>query len=328
MFYINNKPTKTKMFAMSSRRNKKYDILAVGELLIDFISTDFADNLDEVHNFKRLQGGSPANMCMNMARLGNRSKLLASLGNDDMGHYLLKYVQSLGVDCHNVRSIDIPTTLILVTRSRNVSNFEAYRGADCEIIDEQFPASLFDEIALFHTTCFALSKEPAQSSIMRAARLAVQKGCQLSIDANYARKIWRDQQQAQQIVSEYCGLGALVKVSEVDWERLYDSKLADPEKAATHFLELGASEACITMGSEGCYVANQEGGLFLPARKVEVKDTTGAGDAFWSGYLTAWLDNEPLINRAKAGRRMAELKLAHFGPLPQRVPREEVYADF
>lgn len=313
---------------MSARRNKKYDILAAGELLVDFISTGFAENLDKAQNFKRLQGGSPANMCMNMARLGNKAKLLASLGNDDMGRYLLNYVQSVGVDCRHVRPVDIPTTLILVTRSREVSNFEAYRGADCEIVDEQFPSGIFDSLAIFHTTCFALSREPAQSSIMRAARLAARSGCQLSIDANYARKIWRDQQQAQQMVAEYCSYGALIKVSEVDWERLYNSRLEEPEAAADHFLGLGASEACITLGSEGCFVARAEDRLFLPARKVEVKDTTGAGDAFWSGYLTAWLDGQTLSNRAKAGRRMAELKLEHFGPLPNRVPKEEVYTDF
>ena len=313
---------------MSGRRTKKYDILAVGELLIDFISTDFAENLDEAQNFKRLQGGSPANMCMNMARLGNRPVLVASLGDDDMGRYLLKFVQSLGVECRNVRSVDVPTTLILVTRSRNVSNFEAYRGADCEIIDQQFPPGIFDEVALFHTTCFALSREPAQGSIMRAAKQAAQKGCQLSIDANYAGKIWKDQRQARQIVAEYCNYGALVKVSEVDWERLYGSKLESPEKAADYLLGLGASEACITLGSEGCLVANEGERLFLPAREVEVRDTTGAGDAFWSGYLTAWLDGEPLANRAKAGRRMAELKLGHFGPLPNRIPKMKVYEDF
>ena len=313
---------------MAGRRDKKYDILAVGELLIDFISSDFADNLDEVQNFKRLLGGSPANMCMNMARLGNNAMLLASLGNDDMGRYLLNCVKSVGVDCENVRMADVPTTLILVTRSRTVSNFEAYRGADCEIIDKQFPAGLFGDIALFHTTCFALSKEPAQGAIMRAARAAVKKGCQLSIDANYAQKIWKSQHQAQTLVAEYCSYGALVKVSEVDWERLYGTKLEDPEEAADHFLRLGASDACITMGGEGCFVANADERIFLPSRKVEVKDTTGAGDAFWSGYLTAWLDGQTLANRAKAGRRMAELKLGHFGPLPNRVPKEEVYIDF
>ena len=313
---------------MANRRIRKYDILSVGELLIDFISVDFADNLDQVQNFKRLMGGSPANLCMNMARLGNNTGLVATLGKDDMGRYLFQYVQSLGVDCHQVRSIDVPTTLILVTRSRQVSNFEAYRGADCQIVDEQFPETVLADTALFHTTCFALSLEPAQSSILRAARLAVQHGAQLSIDANYAQKIWKDQDQAQQTVREFCAHGALVKVSEVDWERLYNNKLEDAERAAMHFLGMGVLAARITIGGDGCFVATNEEKHFLPARQVEVKDTTGAGDAFWSGYLTAWLDGEPLLNRAKAGRRMAELKLAHFGPLPEKVDRNVVYEDF
>jgi len=313
---------------MSQHSNKKYDILALGELLIDFISTDFAENLDEVVNFKRLQGGSPANMCMNMARLGKTSRLVASVGNDDMGLFLRKSVEATGVDCHHIRSVAQPTTLILVTRSQQVSNFEAYRSADQDIIDEQIPTGQLQDTAIFHTTCFGLSRNPAKQAIMRAAKLASQKGCQLSIDANYARKIWPDQAEAQQLVADYCGYGAMVKVSEVDWERLYNTKLEQPEQAAQHFLDMGAREVCITLGGDGCFVATAQEQHFLKARKVKVKDTTGAGDAFWSGYLTAFLDGHSLLNRAKAGRRMAELKLANFGPLPIKVNKELIYEDF
>ena len=82
------------------------------------------------------------------------------------------------------------------------------------------------------------------------------------------------------------------------------------------------------MGGDGCEVAsNTEGSHFLPTRPVEVKDTTGAGDAFWSGYLTARLDGHNIMDAAKAGRRMAELKLAHFGPLPTTIDRNRVYED-
>jgi fructokinase len=303
------------------------DILCAGELLVDFITAEFVQTLDEATLFKRIPGGSPANLSMNMARLGNKAMLAACVGNDDMGSVLRNYVARLGVDTTYVQQVDEPTTLILVTRSAAVSNFQSYRGADALLSIRQFPYSRFEEISVFHTTCFGLSKNPAQHVIMEAAEKAKRAGCQISVDANYAEKIWPDRREAQRIMAELCRLGAMVKISDVDWERLHEDKKPSPDAVADHFLKMGATEVCFTLGAEGCWVANNTERHFLPGRKVEVKDTTGAGDAFWSGYITARLDGKNLLDCAIAGRRMAELKLAHFGPLPDTVSREEIYVD-
>ncbi|MCB0545694.1 MAG: hypothetical protein KDC70_19360, partial [Saprospiraceae bacterium] len=244
-----------------------------------------------------------------------------------MGTILRNYVSRLGVDVSYVVQVDEPTTLILVTRSAAVSNFQPYRGADTMLSIRQFPFSRFEEISILHTTCFALSKNPAQHVIMEAAEKAKRAGCQLSVDANYAEKVWPERREAQRLLSELCRLGALVKVSDVDWTRLYEDESPKPDVVLDHFLKMGAAEVCFTLGAEGCWVANDRQRHFLPARPVEVKDTTGAGDAFWSGYLTARLDGKDLVDCAMAGRRMAEIKLGHFGPLPDRVERSEVYAD-
>ena len=312
-------------------RTKPIDILSVGELLVDLISTDFAETMDAVESFKRIVGGSPANLAMNMQRLGNNVRLVSTVGRDDFGNFLMNYVRNLGLSTKSMRQVATPTTLILVTRSKNVSNFEPYRGADALISQAQLSDKTLEQAAIFHTTCFALSRKPAQTNILRGAKRAVELGCRLSIDANYAEKIWQNRAEAQRVVAEYCAHGAFVKVSEVDWERLYGSKLTEPEAAARHFLALGAHDVCVTLGGDGCFVASKNEadgkGHFLPARPVEVRDTTGAGDAFWSGFLTARLDGHSILNAAKAARRMAELKLAHFGPLPPTVERALIYAD-
>ncbi|NJK83757.1 MAG: carbohydrate kinase [Saprospiraceae bacterium] len=312
---------------MTNRRKRAFDVLSVGELLIDMISTDFADNLEAVKQFTKIQGGSPANLCMNMARLGNHAKLVATVGNDDMGKFLKNNVLEVGVDGEHIFQADMPSTLILVTRSQWTSNFEAYRAADCQILPLQLPKSLLWDTSIFHTTCFALSKAPAQSTILQAAEKAAWCGCQLSIDLNYAQKIWQDRAAAQLIVAQYCQYGAIVKVSEVDWERLYELPFERPEQAGEYFLQLGATAVCVTMGGQGLMVMSSAETHFLPSRKVEVKDTTGAGDAFWSGFLTAWLDGHVLLNAAKAGRKMAEHKIGHFGTLPNRVDRAIIYED-
>jgi sugar/nucleoside kinase (ribokinase family) len=313
---------------MDHHSSKTIDILSAGELLIDFISEDFVDRLEDANHFKKLQGGSPANMVMNMARLGNRALLAATVGKDDMGRFLHESVAKTGVDCSRIGQANVPTTLILVTRSKEVSRFEAYRGADAQILPNQFPDEVLQKVRMLHTTCFGLSMEPAQTTILEAAKKAVQYGGQLSIDANYAQKIWPDRAHAQKVVRDYCSMGALVKMSEVDWERLYETPLGDPGKAAAKILDMGASEVCLTLGGEGCFVATESESHRLRARAVDVKDTTGAGDAFWSGYLTAWMDGHSLLNRAKAGRSMAEKKLEHFGPLPLKVQRADIYQDF
>lgn len=308
-------------------KKRPIQLLSVGELLIDLMSTDFADTFDEVENFKRVPGGSPANLCMNMARLGNATKLVASVGKDDLGNYLINYLNTSGFDSQLVKRADEPTTFILVTRSKHVSNFEPYRGADAQIEDAQMTDETLINTSIFHTTCFALSKEPAQGAILRGAARAVAQGCRLSIDANYAQKIWKDRAEAQNVVHQYISHKAFVKMSEVDFERLFEKKLTDPHEALDLLLSWGAAEVCLTLGGDGCWVASEAERHFLPSRPIEVKDTTGAGDAFWSGFLTARLDEYTLLDAAKAARRMAEIKITHFGALPSRLDKTLIYSD-
>ncbi|MEM9885156.1 MAG: carbohydrate kinase [Bacteroidota bacterium] len=310
-----------------SKRKKSYDVLCAGELLVDLMSIDFADDFRKVEHFKRVQGGSPANVAMNMAKLGNRVSLVAGVGQDDMGNFLIESLEKVGVTTQYIARTSNPTSLILVTRSKTVSHFEAYRAADYKLTAQQFPEELLRATRLFHTTCFALSKVPAQKSIVAAATQAHRYGAQLSIDLNYAPKIWANRKKAQSLVAAYCAQEAIVKLSEVDWSRLYKRPLSDAESAGQYFIDLGAKIVCITLGSEGVWAMSSKETHFLPSRPIEVKDTTGAGDAFWAGFLTAWLDENSLLNCAKAGRSMAELKIQHFGALNRSVERSVLYND-
>ncbi len=303
-------------------------VLAVGELLIDLISSSYASSFDDVTSFERIVGGSPANMASNLSRLGQHAALVASIGKDDMGDYLQKFVNNLSLDISGVHQVPYPTTLVLVTKSQQVSNFEAYRLADCQISKKQLPDDLLEAVKVFHTTCFALSKDPARTTILNAASKVAAAGGQLSIDANYAAKIWPDQAEAQEIVATYCSYGAMVKFSDVDWERLYGHPIDKPASAASFLHGLGAKTVCITLGEKGCFVSSEEGQHFVPSRPIEVVDTTGAGDAFWSGFLCAYIDGYNLYQCALAGRRMAEIKLQHFGPLPGKVDKRILYLDF
>ncbi|MBK6932812.1 MAG: sugar kinase [Saprospirales bacterium] len=302
------------------------DIFCAGELLVDFATAEFVRTPDEATLFRRIPGGSPANLSMNMARLGNSAMLAATVGNDDMGNVLKNYVARLGVDVSCVAQVDEPTTLFLEMRTSGSSSLQTYRTADYMMSIRQFPYSRFEDIAIFYTTCFALSKNPAQHVIMEAAEKAHRAGVQLSIDANFSEKIWPERREAQRILAEYCRMGAIIKISDSDYLNLYGEDKPAPESVVDQFLRMGANEVCYTLGANGCWVGDEHGSHFVPARPVDIKDPIGAGDAFWAGYLTAFLEGKPLETCAKAGRQLAELKIGNFGPLPDQLDRSFLYA--
>ncbi|QDK79487.1 carbohydrate kinase [Spirosoma sp. KCTC 42546] len=309
---------------------RPYALLSVGELLADLIGHHVSSSLLDAQDFRRYQGGSPANMATNMARLGGQVALVSCVGDDNIGKYLVRQIEESGVDTQFITADPLePTTIVLVSRTAGTPDFVAYRHADCQLKPEQLPDSLLAQTQLFHTTCFALSQQPAQDTIIDAARRAKAAGCQVTIDANYAPSIWPDRDQAWRVLTDYFTAGALVKVSEDDAERLYGSPQT-PERILSDFHKMGATTICLTLGANGSLVS-YDGGTKqarIPGKKIDVVDVTGAGDAYWAGFLTAYLDGYAPGNCAHAGAALAKMKLTRQGPLPDKVDRKLIYADF
>ncbi len=314
-------------FLRMTTQPRPYALLSVGELLADFIGHHVSKSLFDSPDFRRYQGGSPANMAANMARLGNATALVASVGNDNLGKFLTQQVSEAGVDAQYI-SIDplAPTSIVVVSRTAGTPDFIAYRTADCQIKSSQLPDSLLQQASIFHTTCFALSRQPAQGAIVEAARRAAALGCQVSIDANYAPSIWPDRHYARKIVADYCSAGALVKLSEDDAARLYGEP-QEPKQIIDDFHQMGASLVCLTLGADGSWVSSENGAkqVRIPGQKIDVVDVTGAGDAYWAGFLTAHLDGLTAEQCAKAGAALAKMKLTRMGTLPSVINREALY---
>jgi len=306
---------------------KKYAILSVGELLVDIIGTDIQESILQTSVFERFQGGSPANMAANMARLGMTAALVSCVGNDNLGIFLKNEVAKTGVDIDHIITNEFqPTSTVIVSRTKGTPDFIAYRTADRMIQSAHIPDSLLAESAIFHTTCFALSQEPAQSAIIDAAKRANKLGCRVSLDANYAIQIWADRKQAWDIISAYCSNDGLVKLSEDDAERIYGCKVSE-EQIIKDFHDMGADLVCFTKGGEGSTISYEKGSkqIHLGVKSIEVIDVTGAGDAFWAGFLTAFLEGKNVEICANAGGNLAALKLVTKGPLPAVVDKRILY---
>ena len=301
--------------------NKNIDILCVGEVLVDFIGHQNNVLINETRDYHRYLGGSPANVAMNCKRLGLSSTLVSSVGNDGFGEYIFKRLEEIGINTSNVKKLENKSTsVIFVSKSNGTPDFIPYRNADCDISENQITTEMLSQTKIFHTTCFALSKNPAQTTILKKAEEAHKKGCKLSIDVNYAKELWDTKEEALQVIKKYCQFNPLIKISEDDMLRLFEKQL--PHKEIFEFFHnLGVETVCLTLGSKGVKLSQKGKNMIqLPAIKIEkVMDTTGAGDAFWSGFLFAYIKAKTIEECLQIALKLAALKLQNVGRLPNNI---------
>jgi len=300
---------------------KDIDILCVGETLVDFIGHQTGVMLNNTRDYHRYLGGSPSNVAMNSARLGLKSVMVATVGNDGLGEYILKRFNEIGVGTNYIKKISTkPTSVIFVSRSEGTPDFLPFREADCFIDENQLSEETLSKTIVYHTTCFALSKNPAQSTILKKAAQACELGCKLSIDVNFSDKVWSNRDEAVDIIKSYCQFNPLVKISDDDMLRLFQANLPH-EKIFDFFHSSGANTVCLTLGSKGVKLSQNNNEIIeMPAIKPDkVVDTTGAGDAFWSGFLFAYIKEKNIHDCLKVALQLAALKLQNVGRLPDNI---------
>ncbi len=302
--------------------SRAIDILCVGEILIDCIGEQAETNLAETKSYQRFLGGSPTNVAINMARLGLKVQLVGTIGNDGLGSYALEKIKQSSIRTDAIKiSESEPTTVIFVSKTMGTPDFVAYRNADRMITENQLPAAVLQEVRIFHTTAFALSKNPAQTTILRKAKEAYETGCVLSIDFNFSEQIWESRERAKQCLEAYCKCNPLVKISEDDMER-YFGKRQSHEAIFKYFHEdLEVDVVCLTMGRAGVTLSQKrKKSISLIAEKIEnIEDATGAGDAFWSGFLMGYCKQFSFERCLKMGQSLAAIKLQNIGGLPENM---------
>ena len=300
---------------------EEIDILCVGEVLVDFIGHQEGVLINHTRDYHRYLGGSPTNVAMNATRLGLNTLLVATVGNDGFGTYINERLSTNGINTSFLNVVENKaTSVIFVSRSEGTPDFIPYRAADCCIYEDQISKELLSRTKIFHTTCFALSKNPAQKTILAKAKEAHAVGCKLSIDLNYASKLWKSQKKAFKVIKNYCQYNPLIKISEDDMFRLFEKKLPN-EQIFQFFHDQGVDIVCLTLGSKGVKLSQKGKKVIeMPAIEIEkVLDSTGAGDAFWSGFLFAYIKEKTINECLDIALKLAALKLQNVGRLPDNI---------
>lgn len=303
------------------------DLLAVGETLIDFISEEEVDRLREAETFRRYLGGSPANIAVNVAKLGGRSAVISKTGIGTFGQFAKSELRRFGVlTDYLVMDHRVHTSIVFVARTIGTPDFEALRAGDVQLEPAEVSEEAISRARIVHASAFALSREPCRSAVRKAFAIARGKGKIISLDPNYSPLVWPNQEEARQIIAELFALTDITKPSLDDARRLFGDAFSPVEYVA-RFHELGPSIVILTMGAGGSLIS-WDGELLghVPARPIEIVDATGAGDSFWAGFLLALLDGNSLKRSALFGREVVERKLQTVGPLPTDFDKQEIYS--
>jgi fructokinase len=308
---------------------KTIDIICAGELLIDLIGHQMNVNLSETDSFQRQLGGSPINVAINGSRLGMQTQVAATCGHDGLGRFALKTLSESRVHCQSIRQVESPTSVILISKSTGTPDFTAYRMADSQLIPAQLPADIWLQTRFFHFSCFALSQEPARSTVLAWAKKAMENGTQLTIDVNYSAAIWPDTDEALAVLKKVMAWQPFVKMSEDDALRLFGQSM-DESALFSLLHQWGANQVCYTKGAKGVSLSQQGmQPISLPAIPItQIQDATGAGDAFWTGYLHAQIQGLTPQKSVQWAQHIAAIKLQHLGHLPTHIDYEQLMQTF
>jgi fructokinase len=303
------------------------DVLTIGEMVVDFISVEKTDTLSNASTFERHLGGSPANIAVYISKLGGASAVIAKTGIGAFGQFLKSELQRHGVTTDFLlMDHRTHTTVIFISSTAATPDFEEFRSGDFLLRPEEISEEAISRARVVHASTFALSREPCRSAVIGAFRRAREMGKIVSLDPNYSRRVWPDYKEARGVIRDAYRYVNVTKPSADDARRVFGPDY-EPEQYIEMFHDLGAETVVFTMGEEGNLIS-EKGRIttHVPARPVEVVDATGAGDAFWAGFLTATLEGNSAEHSVLFAREVVERKLTTKGPLPSEIDRKEIYA--
>lgn len=259
------------------------DIITVGEVLIDLTQTGVTPQ--SVPLLAANPGGAPANVAVAAARLGAHCAFVGKTGRDGFGGYLAGVLRENGVDVSNLRTGDAPTTMAVVTVAQGGErSFRFVRGADADLSPEELDAAALAQGKVLHFGSVSLTREPARTATLCAARTARENGLLVSYDPNYRAPLWPSREEAVQRMREPLELADIVKLSDEELELLTDA--STPEQAALCLQRQGVQLVLVTLGAGGCFYRWQNSSGLVPGGPTIVADTNGAGDTFLGAVLS------------------------------------------
>lgn len=280
------------------------NIVALGELLIDFIQNSITENGNP--SYEANPGGAPCNFLAMAKKFGNKVSFIGKVGNDAFGSQLDTALINSGIETEGLyKSAEYGTTLAFVHHDQNGDrSFSFYRNADSFINETEIKEDFFEQKDIFHFGTLSMTNDICKKATLKAIKLAQKKGLTISFDPNLRKNLWDTMDHAKQAFIEGLKVCDILKIA--DNELQWFTGIDDIEKAIQVFrAEYPIKLIFLTLGKNGSRAYYND--LVVSAEtflQLDCVDTTGAGDSFFgtavSKVFEYGLDNLNKTNLTKS----------------------------
>lgn len=303
------------------------DVLCLGEILVDWVSTTVGAELDEAATFTKAPGGAPANTAVGLARQGVKTGFIGRVSDDEFGRWLKSVLEKDGIDTSlTVSDPEAQTRMAYVvttkTGDRKLAEFTKVACADVRLSQEDLDASHFAAAKVLHFGSISLIASPAREATERAVKLARENNMVVSYDPNVRLGLWPSPQACKDAILGTLKWADIVKINEDELEFLTGSR--ETQKADELRKAHDLPVLIITLDSRGAYVTTKQGSKLVPGFIVKLVEATGAGDGFNSGVISGLLpivsnDQGPKKTSGKRRELIENIELAELSIIIARA---------
>ena len=267
---------------------KRFDVIALGELLIDFTENGLSEQGNPL--LEANPGGAPCNVLAMLQKLGRRTAFIGKVGRDMFGSQLRQVTEDAGI-CMDYLLEDqaVHTTLAFVKTFPNGDrDFSFYRepGADMMLRSEELPAAALESTGIFHFGTLSMTHPEVRQATRRAVALAKAAGALISFDPNLRPPLWHSLEEAREQIAWGLGQCHVLKIADNELEFMTGEKDFDKGAAKLRRDYPNIRVLNVTAGAEGSYSYYGDTKVFVPSFRLGgTIETTGAGDTFCACVL-------------------------------------------
>ena len=313
---------------------KKYDVIALGELLIDFTMNGQSEQGNNM--FEACPGGAPCNVLALLNKMGKKTAFLGKVGKDQFGTLLRDTITDAGIDASHLMVDDtVNTTLAFVHTlpdgDREVS-FYRNPGADMMLTEDEVDPEFIAQTKILHFGTLSMTHDGVRAATKKAVQAAKDAGCLVSFDPNLRPPLWSSLDLAKEQMEYGFGVCDILKIS--DNEIQFVSGKEDYDEGIAYLQEkYNIPLILLTMGKEGSRAYYKGKCVERPGFAVKAIETTGAGDTFCGSSLNYIVEHGfddltedqlgELLTFANAAAAIVTTKKGAIRSMPER---EEVEA--